>query len=71
MRLPVRRGFPQDLPQDHRHVAQCLPAGKAPENALQSGDHEQQQAGLYRDGRRAVIFTRPQLAYHFDIFYLS
>ena len=21
MRLPVRRGFPQDLPQDHRHVA--------------------------------------------------
>ena len=25
----------------HRHVAQCLPPGKAPENALQSGDHEQ------------------------------
>ena len=71
MRLPVRRGFPQNIPKNNRHVAQCLPAGETPENHLQSGDNEQQQAGLHRDGRRAVIFTRPQLAYHFDIFYLS
>lgn len=47
MRLPVRWGISQDLPQDHRHVAQCLPPGETPENHLQPGDHEQQQAGLY------------------------